>query len=249
MQMNGITLQLKGLKFEKVRNALCIIILGLSVISCAFGTDRVKLHDPLTYAREQKGMTSTAIAAPMDSKPAQGDLIQMALERVRDNRSDISRIGAKKNAYGMHTGNIDVEEGVVFLDLFTKNLIKCFESAGYKVIPTKEYETISPVDREKVKAHIETEVRNFWVEFMPGLFVVDAVSNVIFEVRLHDPTTNREIWSETFRGKGKVSGVAVTRGMFEESINIAYSEAMRQFRSTLAEEKTRGMFKQTLRNP
>ncbi len=241
--MNRITLQLKGLKFEMLRNALCIIILGLFVISCAFGTDRVKLHDPLTYAPGQKEMTSTAIAAPMDSKPAQGDLIQVALERVRDVRSDISRIGAKKNSYGMPTGNVDVEEGVIFLDLFTKNLTMCFESAGYKVISMKEYETISPVDREKVKAHIDTEIRNFWVEFMPGFFTVDAASNVIFEVRLHDPTTNREIWNETFRGKGKVSGLAVTRGMFEESINIAYSEAMRQFRSTLAEEKTRGMLK------
>jgi len=241
--MNGITVHFKEPKSEMLRNTLCIVILGLLVISCAFGTDRVKLHDPMTYAPEKKGTTGTAVAAPMDSKPAQGDLIQMALERVRDNRSDISRIGVKKNSYGTPTGSVDVEEGVIFLDLFTKNLTTCFESAGYKVISLKEYETISPVDREKVKAHIETEVRNFWVEFMPGLFVVDAASNVIFEVRLHDPMTNKEIWSETFRGNGKVSGMAVTRGMFEESINIAYSQAMRQLRSTLAEEKTRGMFK------
>jgi len=238
--MNKMTIRLN---FGMVRNGLCVLILGLLVISCAFGTDRVKLYDPLTYKPEQQEGTNTAIASSVEVKPMEGDLILLALKRIRDNRPDISRIGAKKNTYGINTGNVDVEESVVFVDLFTKNLINCFESAGYKTMAMREYDTISSLDKEKVKGLIETEIRNFWVEFMPGMFVVDAASNVVFEVRLYDPAGNKEIWSETFRGTGKVSGMAVTRSMFERSINIAYAEATRQLRSALADEKTRRIFK------
>jgi hypothetical protein len=64
---------------------------------------------------------------------------------------------------------------------------------------------------------------------MPGFFVVDAESDGNFEVRLKD-IENREIWEEPFREKGKISsGLAVTKSMFEESINMAYAEAMKKF--------------------
>jgi hypothetical protein len=76
----------------------------------------------------------------------------------------------------------------------------------------------------------------------PGVFVVDAESDVIFEIKFSEPSTNQEVWSETFKGHGKVSGIAVTRGMYEESINMAYSEAMKNFYRTISDEKLRNMF-------
>jgi hypothetical protein len=42
-----------------------------------------------------------------------------------------------------------------------------------------------------------------------------------------------------FRGKGIVSGIAVTRDMFEKSINMAYAEAMRSLYTTISDEKTK----------
>ena len=92
---------------------------------------------------------------------------------------------------------------------------------------------------------MEAEIRTFWVEFMPGVFVVDAASDVIFEVRFIDFQTNREIWGDTFRGKGNVSsGIAVTKDMFEKSINAAYAEAMKSLYTTISDEKIKGVLKQ-----
>jgi hypothetical protein len=85
--------------------------------------------------------------------------------------------------------------------------------------------------------------KNETVEFMPGFWTVDAASNVIFEVRLFEPETNREIWSDIFRGQGKVSGMAVTRGMYEKSINIAYAEAMRNFYRAISDERMKNIFR------
>ncbi len=92
-------------------------------------------------------------------------------------------------------------------------------------------------------AFVDADVRAFWTEFMPGFFVVDAASDVVFEVKLSRPDSTREIWSDTFRGKGKVSGMAVTRGMFEESLNLAYSEAMKNLYKEISEDKMRQAFK------
>jgi hypothetical protein len=227
---------------KKLRNLFILMVIGVSLMACAFGTDRVKLYDPLTYKPVPEEGVKAAYADVQDIKPITGEKIRMVIKGIRDNRPDISIIGAKKNTYGMTTGKVDVEEGVVFLDLFTKNLINCFELAGYEVIPAKVFEATSQIDKGNVKASINTEIRTFWVEFMPGFWTVDAASNVIFEVRLFEPETTREIWSEIFRGQGKVSGMAVTRGMFEKSINIAYAEAMRNFYKAISDRKFRNMF-------
>ncbi len=68
-----------------------------------------------------------------------------------DKRPDPSRIGAKKNTYGMETGSVNVEKGVSFQEVFSKNLMNCFEWAGYEVIPIKKYEDLSSQEKEKIK--------------------------------------------------------------------------------------------------
>jgi hypothetical protein len=228
---------------KRSRNLFGLIILIALLMGCAFGTDRVKLYDPLTYKPVAEEGVKVAYADAPDIKPITGEKIRLTIKKVRDNRPDISKIGAKKNTYGMTTGSVDVEEGVVFVDLFTKNLINCFELAGYEVIPIKKPDATPPLDKEDVKGSIDADIRMFWVEFMPGFWTVDAASNVIFEIRLFEPDTGREIWSEIFRGQGKVSGMAVTRGMFERSINIAYAEAMRNFYKAISDQKIRNIFK------
>ncbi len=226
---------------NRLATPFCLVFLCVLLSACAFGTDRVKLHDPLAY---NPGEGAGIKAANADEvKPVAGEKVNLVLKRMRDNRTDISKIGAKKNTYGMETGKVDVEEGVVFMDLFAKHFVNCLELAGYEVIPLKTFDLASQADKEKAKGFVEAEIRTFWTTFMPGFFAVDAVGDVIFEVRLFDPETNKEIWSEMFRGKGTVSGMAVTRGMYEKSINIAYSEAMKNLYNAISDDKIKGMLK------
>lgn len=227
---------------RKFRILISSIFVMCFFTACAMGVDRVKLYEPLTYKPEKEEAVKSAHAAVPQEKKLNSKNIKLAMNKVKDNRQDISCIGAKKNAYGMKMGKVDVEEGVVFIDLFKKNLINAFELAGYEIVPVKSSATNFADNKEDAKALVDAEVRTFWVEFMPGLFVVDAESDVIFEVRFIDRETNREIWSETFRGKGKVSGIAVTRSMFEESINLAYADAMKKFYGAISDDKVRNLF-------
>lgn len=126
--------------------------------------------------------------------------------------------------------------------------MNCFEWAGYEVIPIKKYEDLSSQEKEKIKGLIEAEIRIFWVTFIPGFAVVDAASKVNFNVRLLEPETNQEIWTGNFSGKGKVSGMAVTRGMYEKSINIAYAEAMRNLLVAISDEEMKKLLKHRRRD-
>ncbi len=78
--------------------------------------------------------------------------------------------------------------------------------------------------------------------------MVDAASKVNFNVRLLEPETNQEIWTGNFSGKGKVSGMAVTRGMYEKSINIAYAEAMRNLLVAISDEEMKKLLKHRRRD-
>ncbi|MGB9630016.1 MAG: hypothetical protein ACPL6D_15275 [Thermodesulfobacteriota bacterium] len=227
----------------RLKNLVSLIAAGFLLSACALGTDYVRLYDPLTYKPIQEEGIRVAYAEAKEIKPILGEKIWVVIKKVDDKRPDPTRIGAKKNASGIKTGSVNVEKGVSFQEVFTKNLITCFEWAGYEVIPIKKYEELSSQDKEKIGGLIEGEIRFFWVTFVPGFAVVDAASNVIFNVKLFEPGTDKEIWSGNFSGKGKVSGMAVTRGMYEKSINIAYAEAMRNLFTAISDEGMKKLFK------
>ncbi len=220
-------------KILKLKIATISILVGIWLSGCATGVDRVKLYDPLTYEPPKESGASVAHAAIQDIKPKPDNKISFAIRKVKDARPDISSIGIKKNGYGMAMGKVDLYESVTLPEVFKQNLINCFTTAGYEILPAK-------AGKNDADALVDVDIRSFWVEFMPGFFLVDADSNVIFEVRLISPQTNQELWSETYRGKGKVSsGLAITKEMFEQSINIAYADAMRNFYLALADENFR----------
>lgn len=223
----------KGEMVRRFRNLFSLVFIGVFLMACALGTDRVKLHDPLAYKPAEGGGTKVAYADVPGVKPITSEKIRMIIKKVEDRRPDTSRIGAKKNTYGMKTGSIDLEQGVVFLEVFKKNLINGFELAGYEIIPYKE----------KGKGFVVAEIGTFWVTFIPGFARVDASSLVTFSIRLFEPETNKEVWSGMFDGSGKVSGMAVTRGMYEQSINVAYAEAMRKFYTAISDEKVKNLLK------
>ncbi|MCW1299549.1 MAG: hypothetical protein QXD02_04490 [Candidatus Parvarchaeum sp.] len=128
MKSNQSVLQIKPLFIKFI-----LLFLMCFFTACATGVSHVKLYDPLTYKSEkEKGVGSVyaSIHQQLSSKN-----IKLAMNKVKDNRPDITCIGVKKNTYGMKMGKVDVEEGVVFIDLFKKNLINVFELAGYEIIP------------------------------------------------------------------------------------------------------------------
>ncbi len=225
---------------KKMSWVMCVsILLG----GCAMGVDRVKLYDPLEYTPSEREGGSLAYADVPEIKPVTGEKIPIAIKKIRDSRPDISKIGVKKNTYGIVMGKVDVKKGVIFLDVFTKNLINSLELAGYEVTSEKDFRSIPTLNLDKFAALLEADVRTFWVEFSPGFWAVSADSDAIFEVRLYEPETNREIWSETFRGKGKSPGLVITQRGFESSINQAYSKAMKSFFKTISDEELRNKLK------
>lgn len=224
-----------------VRNVFGLMFL-VFFTACALGVDRVKLYDPLTH-KPDKEEAGVAYADVPIVTPISSEKIKIAIN-VRDIRFDISSIGVKKNANGVPMGKVDVEEGVIFLDLFKKHLANAFQLAGYEIVSIKSYDVSSAIKEENVKAFVVVDIRIFSVEFMPGFFTVDALSNVVLEVTLKKPEAGRDVWSGMFRGQGKVSsGFAITRDHYEESINLAYAEAMRKLYGTISDEKIRNMFK------
>ncbi len=241
--MKANALNFKQTSPIRLKFLIGLIGFGFTLTACAFGTDYVRLYDPLTYKPPQEEGIRVAHAEIKEPRPMPGEKIRLVIKKVDDRRPDRTRIGAKKNTYGMETGSVDVEKGVVFQDLFTQNLINCFNWAGYEVIPLGRYEGLSSSEKEMIKGFIEAEIKLFWVTFVPGFAVVDAASNVNFSVRLFEPEANREIWTGNFHGKGKVSGMAVTRAMYEKSINIAYAEAIRNLWVAISDEEFKKLLK------
>ena len=145
----------------------------------------------------------------------------------------------------MITGKVDVEEGVVFLNLFKQHLIDAFQKAGYEIISVKASSLIPSDNKDDVKAIVDAEVNFFYVDSRERLFppfTGDVLSAVSFGVRLRD-IGNREILDEIFSGTGNVIAAFLrTKGLYEESINIAYAEAMKNFYMTFSDDKLKRVF-------
>jgi hypothetical protein len=217
------------------RNILFLLLLGIPVAAC---THRVNLYDPITYGAGEKEGSRVAQAGFGEPQPIPEERIRLVIRKAKDLRLDISKIG---NAGFFEP--VEVKKGVVLSEVFTKNLMSCFELAGYEVISLDPLEAASPVDREKVNAWIEAEIMRFWVELRVSdqtlrqvLNLREAESEVMFRIRIYGPDRKREIWRQIFEGKGNSSRAFQS---LERSINSAYAEAMRDFCKAIADQKTR----------
>jgi len=217
------------------RNTFFLLLLSILLAAC---THRVKLYDPLTYGPGRKEGTQVAQTGFQETRSIPAEKIRMVIKKAKDLRLDIKKIG---DAGFLEP--VEVEKGVVLSDVFTKNLMNCFELAGYEVIPIDTFEAASSVDREKVKAWIEPEIMRFWVELRLSdqalrqlLNLREAEGDVMFQVRLYGPDRKREIWSQIFEGKGNSSRAFRS---LERSINSAYAEAMRELYKAISDQKIR----------
>jgi hypothetical protein len=217
------------------RNILFLLLLGIPVAAC---THHVNLYDPLTDGPGKTEGSRVARTGFEEPKPMPAERIRMVINKARDLRLDITKIGDA----GFFEP-VEVKKGVVLSDVFTKNLMNCFELAGYEVISIDTFEAASSVDREKVTAWIEPEIMRFWVEFRLSdqalrqlLNLREAEGDVMFQVRLYGPDRKREIWSQIFEGKGNSSRAFPS---LERSINSAYAEAMRNLYKAISDQKIR----------
>ena len=212
-----------------MKKALASIAILSALGSCATGVSRVNLADPMSAG---PGVPTGKHPSSVKSTKR---IATLALRRVRDRRPDISCLGVKKNAYGASMGKVDLPKGVQFLDVFKAHLKSCFAKSGF---PLEDVgvgflvETSTP-SSQRYPVIVEVDVRSFWTEFMPGFLVVDASSDVQIEVTFFNATTEREIWSEVFRGEGLVSGGFVTARMFEQSLNNAHRQTLHRLRDSL----------------
>jgi hypothetical protein len=217
------------------RNTLFLLLFSILLSAC---THRVRLYDPLTYEPGRKEGTQAAQAGFQVPKPISAEKIRMVIKKAKDLRLDIAKIGDAG-----FLESVEIEKGVVLSDVFTKNLMNCFELAGYEVISVDTFEAASSADREKVRAWIEPEIMRFWVELTVSdqvlrqfLNLREAESDVMFQVRLYGPDNKREIWSQIFEGRGNSSGMVRP---FEKSINSAYAEAMRNLYKAISVQAIR----------
>lgn len=189
----------------------------------------VRLYDPFTY-----GKSKSTQAGSQDFKPISGEKVRVAIKKAKDIRSDTARIGSMRTYWGYVYFSILLEKDFVLSNLFTENLIHCFELAGFEVIPFGESEATPTTDKEAFKAVIDSEIISFWIvlnldyPYLPG--------SVTFKVGLYEPKTNREIWSKMITGKAGSFSILRTRATYEKVINLAYVDAMRNLYKTISDE-------------
>jgi hypothetical protein len=218
------------------RSGALIMSVALSFLSvtlgCATGTDRIRMIDPVYGLPPSWDEASVAAFLAKPSPSFAADLPVVTLAELRDDRPDVTSLGVKKNSYGTALGKIDLDEGVLLKEVVFSHLRSACRSAGYELIP--HYGThVSDPDSARSVAVIRARIRSYWCEFCPGFFVVDAEANVQVDVTVLDKSATKELYDDSFRGHWKVSGGAVTRSMFEESLNRANCQAMESLRTAL----------------
>lgn len=184
----------------------------------------IRLHDPFTF-----GTSKSTQANVQEFKPMPGEKVRVVIKKAKDLRA------IKKMVAGNRYTPIMLENDAVLSDLFTENLTRCFEIAGYEVIPLGQFEATLTTNKEAVKAIIDSEIISFWVSSrsdFPGL-----LGSVTFKIGVYEPKTNQEIWSEMFTGGSRTYPFFPTREKVEKSINLAYAEAMKKLYRAISDEK------------
>jgi hypothetical protein len=203
-----------------------LVVAGLmaGIAGCATGVDRIALLDPMAPMPDLWTHQAVESGLAYQTPQAKEDALVVALVRLDDDRPDISTMGTQSNTWGQKMGTVELVEGLIFKDVFFRHLQSCFRSCGFELV--NAYEGALNGDASTRDAVAEVRIRNFWTEFMPGVFVVDAASKVQFELEILTPDGQTRLYANTFQGEGKVSGAAIVREMSEKSLNMAHRQAM-----------------------
>ena len=124
-----------------------------------------------------------------------------------------SRVGVKKNGYGMEMGSIVSSTSVP--ELVKSAFVQKLRAQGYKVS-----EGASTVD---------VSVARFYNDFKPGFFTADADADVTLATSVKT-VDGRVLYERTVTGEGKLDGLlAMTPGYARQALEKALPDAVETF--------------------
>lgn len=129
-------------------SAMLVFSLIAFLTGCAFTTDRIELQYP-----QQLG-----------AKPLTGANTVSVATKVNDLRNDKSKVGSKKNGFGMETAPIITVEDVSVT--FQKAIEQALRVRGFNVDPNT------------ARVQIVADLTRFYNDHKPGFFAGDAVADL-----------------------------------------------------------------------
>ncbi len=183
-----------------------LMIFGVSLSGCAFGTRQVTLSYP---PKDTAGIIPTAQAATRTPAKQQTITIDFV-----DRRSDQKVIGEVRNGWGMHTADVVAVNGV---QKWVSDAVKSeLEKEGYSVSVRKTAETL-PSD-----SLLSGEILTV---YCTALFSYEGNVSFIAKV-LKD---KKELINKRYSGKGSAGmNWAATSDGYGQSLSLALSNAVKQ---------------------
>ena len=175
----------------------------ISLFGCAYGTDYVKVE---RYS-----------ASSADEKPGQD--LEVYVLKAEDNRSQPEYVGKKAAGY------VALESGINLAKIMTDSVSDSLESYGYIVKRVENTDSIQ--SGAKV---LNTSIDEFWTDFVPGYWSVDASSRMRVSFELVEKGTDRVVWKKKIgKGAKASSAMGATPSLFEESLNDVYKQTLDTF--------------------
>lgn len=153
-----------------MKRLLCALALAVSTAACAMGTTNLNL----TVPQGRAGVISEAPSTRIDVLP------------VTDARTDQTRIGNKRNGYGMVMGAVgSTQAPPAMIEQSLENVLR----ANNHVLGDSN-------DR----LALQTTLKNFWFDMRTGLITVEFFGSVQADVALVDRVSGQTLYTETFDG-------------------------------------------------
>lgn len=146
------------------------VVMAASLAACATGTTNLTLAAPAAKPGVLSEAPSTRIDVPA----------------VTDSRADTTRIGNKRNGYGMVMGAVGS----------TKPAPAIVEEALEGVVTANKHILGGAEDRYA----LQTNLKTFWFDYKTGLVTVEFFGSIQAEITLVDRTTGQKLYAETFDG-------------------------------------------------
>ncbi len=153
-----------------------IAFAALSLSACATGTTNLTL-----------GLADDAVKPALLAETSPEVLV---LKRVDDARipAENSRIGDKRNGYGMVMGAIGTNAAPT--DTVAEVITKTLKANGHTVTDASDGESLE----------ISAELTRFWLDYKTGLVTVEFFGDVQINFSLTDPASGEVIFSDKFKG-------------------------------------------------
>ncbi len=159
--------------------------------------------------------------APVESSD-KGKGVVVYVAKMEDNRPQPEYLGQKAGGY------IALEKGLNLSDILTRNVVSSLENAGYTV----KYGEGSIPEGQPV---LHPSLEELWTTFVQGFWTVDANTKARMDFELTEG--DRTLWKKKI-GKGHTeSAVAAPPGLFEDSLNAALSDVMKELESGVSSDE------------